>query len=470
MNGIFTHFLQRSDSPSESKRLAYAAWFLDAIPPSEFDGDERLFYNFMDYCVALNLPIKFRYLQVWLTTELKPLLMATKIRVPGCEALSFDDPVSFETIYQTTSEVLQDDFRALETRESEIDDFVGEIAGYFSSQRELRLTQTLSETFNILNSTESSDEAASYALDTINAVKDIYDISKLEDLNFQESNEGSYMTKVTDSGLPAIDQDSGGIYTTQLFDIEAQAGAGKTRFVLGTYVYRALTEYKKNVLFCALEQNPIEVKAMLTAHHVFRLFNVQVSDKMITSGNVPQEVAAQVEAAEYDLFKSGKWGKFVVKELDLYVETFISKLRTLDKLDGPFDLVCIDYMGLLESKPAAYQRAMTEYEIIKTGFRKFKQYLRKSRKAGISISQFNREGVQAGKADKEITTEMAQGGLAVYRNTDYNIAISMTDTMKVQQKRRFSQPKVRASAGFSTFIADTRLGFCFWRQVVNKEV
>lgn len=470
MNGIFTHFLQRSDSPSESKRLAYAAWFLDSIPPNEFEGDERLFYHFMDYCVSLNLPLRFRYLQIWLNTELKPLLMASKIKVPGCEALSFDDPVSFETIVQTTSEVLQDDYRTLEMMDSAIDDFVGEIAGYFSTQRELRLTQTLSETFNILNSTESSDEAASYALDTINSVKDIYDVSKLEDLNYQSTPDGSYMTRVSDSGIPAIDNDSGGIFTTQLIDIEAQAGAGKTRFVLGTYVYRALTIFKKNVLFCALEQNPAEIEAMLVAHHVFRLFNIQVSDKMITSGNIPAEVASQVEAARYDLFKSGKWGKFVVKELDLFVETFISKLRTLDKLDGPFDLVCIDYMGLLESKPAPYQRAMTEYEIIKTGFRRFKQYLRKSRKAGISVSQFNREGVQAGKADKEITTEMAQGGLAVYRNTDYNIAISMTDTMKVQQKRRFSQPKVRSSAGFGTFIADTRLGFCYWKQVVQKEV
>ena len=65
---------------------------------------------------------------------------------------------------------------------------------------------------------------------------------------------------------------------------------------------------------------------------------------------------------------------------------------------------------------------------------------------------------------------MAQGGITVYRNTDYNIAISMTETMRLQQKRRFSQPKVRASAGFGSFIADTRLGFCYFKQVVQKSV
>ena len=65
---------------------------------------------------------------------------------------------------------------------------------------------------------------------------------------------------------------------------------------------------------------------------------------------------------------------------------------------------------------------------------------------------------------------MAQGGIAVYRNTDYNIAMSMTETMRLQQKRRFSQPKVRSSAGFPSFIVDTRLGFCYFKQVVQKDV
>lgn len=470
MDNIFTHFICRSDSPSESKRLAHAAWFIDAIPPSEFDSDEKLFYYFLQYCCDLNVPVKFKYLQVWISTELRELLMSSKTRVDACATLSFEDPASFETIFLTTSEVLQDDFRVLETQDSEIEDFPVFVSQYFTTQMEKRLTQTLSDTFNCMNSTASAIDAADFAVDSINYIKEIYDVSKLVDLDYQSPNSGTYMEFVTDSGLPAIDTDSGGIYTTQLVDIEAQAGAGKTRFVIGTYAYRAVVEYKKNVLICALEQNPAELEAMLVAHHVFRLFGDQISDRLITQGKVPPEVAPQVEAARYDLFHSGKYGKFVVKELDLYVETFISKIRTLDKLEGPFDLIVIDYMGLLESAPAQYQRALSEYEIIKTGFRRYKQYLRKSKKAGISVSQFNREGVQAGKADKEISTEMAQGGLAVFRNTDYNIAISMTDTMKAQQRRRFSQPKVRLSKGFDTFVADTRLGFCYWKQIVTKEV
>lgn len=470
MDKIFTHFIARGDTVEANRRLAYAAWFTEAVPLSEFEGDEKLFCEYIDYCCNLGVPINYKYLQVWLNTELRSILHKTNVRVLGCEALSFDDPVSFETAYRTTVNVMSDNFNVLETLESEISDFKVEVSAYFTRRRNERLTHALAETFDILNRTDSSTEAADYVLDTVNAINDIYDITKLDELDGEDIENRGKMIKVSDCGLPAIDTDSGGIYTSQLVGIEAQSGTGKTRFTLGTYVYRALTVYKKNVMFLALEQKVEEIEAMLVACHMFWMFNIQISDKMILTHTIPEELIPQYEAAKYDLFKSGKYGKFVCRELDLYVETFITKIRTLDKLHGPFDLVVIDYMGLLESKPADYKRELTEYEIIKTGYKQFKRYVRRTNKAGIAIAQFNREGIAAGKADKEITTEMAQGGIAVYRNTDYNIAISMTDTMRLQQKRRFSQPKVRSSAGFHNFIVDTRLGFLYFKQVVQKAV
>lgn len=471
MDNIFTHFIARGDSDDANRRLAYAAWFTEAIPLSEFDGDEKLFCEYIDYSAQLCVPITYKYLQVWLSTELREVMRKTNVHVTGCEALSFDDPISFETAYQTTVNVMTDNFNVLEAMESNLDDFKVEVAAYFTKKRNERLTQALAGTFDVLNSTDSSEDAANYALDSISAIQDIYDTDKLEELDGNDNSiDRTQMVKVSDSGLPAIDKDSGGLYTTQLLGIEAQPGTGKTRLALGTYVYRALTLYKKNVLFCALEQTDIEIRAMLTACHVFWMFNIQMTDKMILTNNIPEEIRPQYEAAKFDLFESGKYGKFVCKEVDLYVETFIAKFRTYDKMFGPFDLIAIDYMGLIESKPQEYKRELTEYEIIKTAFKQFKRYLRRKGKAGIAISQFNREGIQAGKNDKEITTEMAQGGIAVYRNTDYNIAMSMTETMKLQQKRRFSQPKVRSSAGFHTFIADVRLGFLYFKQVVQQAV
>lgn len=470
MDKIFGHFLSRNDN--DMKRLAYASWFIAQIPIEEFSGDEKLFWKFIEYCSKLNVPMKRKYLDIWLNTELRSVLHETNARVSGTETLNINEPVAFETLVQTVTQVLGDDYTVLETEDNDIEDFKVEYADFITKRRNQRLTEALSETYNVLNDTDNTLVATDYALDTISKINDIYDVSKLEELNTQDAKDSATATMefVSDSGLPAIDKDSGGIFTKQLVGIEAQPATGKTRFVLGTYVYRAITLYHKNVLFINLEQTHEEIEAMLVAAHVFHLFDIQLNDLMILRNNVPDEFKSQVEAASFDLFRSGKYGKIVCEDTELYAESFITTLTNKDRLKGPFDLICIDYMGLIESKPEQYKKELTEAEIIKVCFRRFKRYLRKTNKAGIAISQFNREGIQAGKADKEITADMAQGGLAVYRNTDYNIAISMTDTMKAQHVRRFSQPKVRSSAGFGTFIADVRLGFCYFKQRAAQKV
>ncbi len=475
MNEIFTHFIARpEDGDLGDRRLAYASWFVESIPELEFEGDELLFYEYLKYSVEINVPIVFKYLQVWCSTELREVLHRTGARVLGCESLRFEDPASFETIYQTSIRVLEDDYKVLEVMDSDVMDFKIHSASYFTMRRKESLTRALSRTFDMLNDTDSVDSAADYAEESILSVKDIYNVDKLEDLDsdeFSDVDELHKMTFITDCGIPAIDNDSRGIYTTQMFGIEGSSGAGKTRFVLGTWIYRALVEHKKNVLYYALEQSKQEIKSMLIACHVFHLFNIQINDKMVYTNEVPDELKSKVEAARMDLFTSGKYGKFVCIETVLYVETFISDIKTKNKLKGPFDLICIDYMGLLESKPFnKYDRAKDQTECIRTGYKLFKRYLRNNGKAGIAIGQLNRDGVAAGEQDKNITTDMAQGGMAVFQNADYNIELTMTETMKLQQKRRVSQAKVRSAAGFPRFLLDTRLGFLYFKQVVQSKV
>lgn len=466
MDKIFCHFISRDDDGMQ--RLAYASWFISAIPIEEFDSDEKLFWKYIEFSEKLNAPIRSKYFELWLHTELRPVLHQTGAHVTGCEALSFDDPVAFETAVKTTTRVMQDNFTLLETMQSELDDFKLEIAIYFTTKRNERLTAGLSDIYTKLNDTDDAVYASDYALEVISDINEIYNKTKLEDLGVKLGNHE--MRFVTDCGLPAIDKDSDGIFTSQLFGIEAQPGTGKTRFALGTYCYRAAVLYHQNVLFLALEQKEEEIRSMLVALHVFYMFNIQISDKMIRTKKYPKEYDSQVAAAEFDLFESGKYGKIVALEETLYVQTFVTRLRNLDRLKGPFDLIVIDYMGLIKVKKEKYQKDMTIGDRISEVYENFKAYVRTTNKAGIAVGQFNKEGIAAGEADKTITPDMAQGGIAVYRHTDYNIAISRTETMKLQQKVRFSQPKVRASAGFGTFLADTRLGFCYFKQIMAKAV
>ena len=477
MDKIFTHFLSRGpNEPQAEKRLAYAAWFVDTIPENEFEADEYLFHKYLQYSVELGVPIQFKYLQVWINSELRAIMHKDQVRVMGCETLRYEDPLSFEAAFRTTSEVLSDDYKVLETEDSDITEFKVAMSEFMQEKMKARLISTLTATMEMFTNTDNVFDAVDYNVSNSLAIQDIYDVSNLEDLrSYEEGYDSeidnvSTVDKVSDCGLEAIDRDSRGIYRKQLFGVEAQPGTGKTRFVIGTYVYNALVKYKKNVAFYTLEQDKGEIDSMLIARHVYTMFGIFISDIMIYRNEVPAEHQSKVNAARIDLFQSGKYGKFYKKEVDFYVETFIQKISTDDKLHGPFDLVCIDYMGLIESKPVAYQRQLDDAGIIKKAYRAFKRYVRKTGKAGIAIGQFNREGIKAGEKDQAITPEMAQGGLAVYRNTDYNIAISMTETMRLQRKRRFSQPKVRSSEGFPSFICDTMLGSCLFKQVAQQAV
>ena len=78
-------------------------------------------------------------------------------------------------------------------------------------------------------------------------------------------------------------------------------------------------------------------------------------------------------------------------------------------------------MSLLQSNPPKYERTLDDYKIVSRGYRMFKRYVRKNRKGGISVNQFNREGIAASKADKEIDATMGAGGIEAYRSTDVNI-------------------------------------------------
>ena len=466
MHNIFACFADKDD---DSRRPVYTSWFVDAFPPTEFDGDELLFYYYMEYCTVLGVSCKRKYLEIWCATELRRHISSSRVKVPGCESINMDDPLGFEEIVKVSQQVLLDDFDALCKVDTPVIDFPVECAKFMNDRKTERIVAILSKSFDKLQTTNDATAAGDYAMSQLELVDSIYDESILEDLVSGRA-EREPLEFITDYGIPAIDTDSGGIYTTQLVDVEAQSGAGKTRFMLGHPAYNAAVKYHKNVIIYALEQSIVELENMLIARHIFALYGIQITDSAIARDQVPEEYKSYVEAARIDLFESGKYGKIVIREDMLYVESIIRTITMHDKLLGPFDLFCIDYVGIIESKPEAYHRELTIADIISTSLKLLKRFARKRKRGVLTVSQFNADGVRAGKADKEISTDMAQGGMSVYRHTDYNIAMSMTDEMRAMGKRRFSQPKVRSSTGFGTFICSVWLGVCYFQQDTKKAV
>ena len=468
MHEIFTHFISR-DPKDDGVRVGYIMWFSDSFPISEFSGEERIMKYYCDYSARLQVPMKAEYFDTFMSTELKKILIKDSIRVPGTDNVSFSDPAGVETAFRVTREFLQNEFRILESYESNIEDFRVAADAFMSQKLSDRTVEELSNTYETLSKSDNTRDSVEYALDSLLMLREIYSTDVLEEIN-DTAPETEQFKFLMDFGIPVIDSDIGGLYTSQLFGIEAQPGTGKTRFSLGVVAYRAAVLYHENVIYYQLEQSVPEARAMLTARHVYTLYKIQMSDDMILRGKVPKEYQAMVKAAEIDLFESGKYGKIFIKNGDLYEDTLTQTLRKDDKLHGPFDIVIIDYLGLIERKETTYAKRKEKYMVIGDACRKIKRYVQRTRKAALCISQFNQEGIDAGLNDKEITPGMAEGGIAVYKHSDQNLALSRTLTMKLQQKLKISQPKIRGTAGFGSAIIDTRLGFCYFYQNTTSNV
>lgn len=461
MHKIFSYFV--GDEP---QRQAYTAWFTMHFPETEFRNEEALFFRYMSYSAKLNIPLKYEYFVVWMRLELRKILTNTKIHVTGTEKFNFSEATAFETALQTTQNVLSSMFESLAQTESPLGAFPLVASEFLVDRQAERMIEVFQSGYETLTQLGKAIDAIASVRENIELLSTIYDESILDELEDCDADpDGSAMEFVVDTGLPALDRSVGGIYKTELGSIEAGPGVGKTRFVLGVWVYRALTEYNRNVVFYALEQSKKEIHSMLIARHVLQLYGQVISSKMILTNTVPAELSAKVAAARLDLFESGKYGKLYVNATSMELETMLDKIRADDRLHGPFDMIVIDHMSLIESNNA--RLLSNDYIIVKYAYRRLKRFVRNRGKCALVINQLAKEGVTAANEDKDIIAGMAAGGMEVNRSTDFNFALSATQAMLAQNKRKLTNTKMRNAQVIPPIILGTHLACCYFRQEVN---
>jgi hypothetical protein len=469
MDEIFKYFIAKGDE-ADKKRLAYTSWFCTCFPLQEFREEELIFMHFLNYTVKLGISAKRSCLDVYLQSELRPFLVKEKVKIVGTESCNFDEPTSLELAYETTKRVISVLFDEMEAELIDVSDFVVKADRFIKQRLNERTVEVFSKAYDMFSGRSDSIEMATFALESQQLLADVYDPLKLEEIiDAPDVTDDAEMVFLLDTGIPGIDSVTYGICRKQLVGLEAPPGAGKTRFALGVWAHRAVVQYGLNVLIFALEQTKAEVKAMLVSRHVLHLYGKLIPDKMLTGNTVPEEFSAMVKAARLDLFDSGKYGTIHIIETNLYVEDFIGRIKNRDRLYGPFDIIIIDHMYLMESKSQGRAK-LSQAEIISQAYRRFKRYVRSVGKGGIAVNQFNREGIEASKQDKEVDATMAAGGIEAYRNTDFNLTITFNDTMLAQGKRRISIPKTRSTEPFVPIIVDTRLGSCYFYQTATKEL
>lgn len=477
MDEIFAHFIPKpgEDKTTSKRRLAYATWFVESFPSSEFKQEDYIMWFFLRYSVKLGVTLREKYLGIFMDAELKPLIAKNRIKITGTEMLSLDNTSDLETAVQLTRRVIFDQFYTLMNIPTDIEDFKASADAFMTKQLDNRLADLYQSGFEMISSRKNnfigSKDALEFTRIESAKIEEIYDRDKLEELNSSDSDDDDddgQFSFLFNLNIPAIDKDTLGVYSTQLFGLEAAPGAGKTRIALGVFVYSAAVLYKIDCCFYSLEQTKKEIKAMLVSRHIFTLYQIQISDKMILTKTIPPEHKDKYEAAKYDLFESGRYGKIHIVCESLYLHSFIDKMKMQDELHGPFDFFAVDYMALIEQIQEKGQWRIDDNRVTAAAYKRFKRYLRAANKAGLAINQYNSEGVKFAIEDKVPPPSGSAGGMEASRSVDYMLSMTFTPEMEAQLKRRLNATKKRGSSGVGSVLVETRLGVSYVYQQTTK--
>lgn len=456
---------------------AYISWFVDSFPSSEFYGLDLVLYLFLEFCSKLNVEAKKPYLISFLDTDLRRIVKEENIRIDTLtSSFNYDEAAAFEQAVQVISTATVDKFEHLSSEPFEEDDnFKVLVVEWMQNSTKENLMTIFNKQFTELSSSGNASKVAEETSYEVSNLKDVYDIErKVSKLDFLTDTGSKKTTDVatllSTTGIPAIDEDYGGLFSKSLFTYAGQPGSGKTRFLMACIVYRALVIHKVGVRMDELELADYEVKNMLVSIHIANLYGYKIADVWINRDTINDEQRKIVESARIDLFESGKYGRFCLSTDDLIVETMKSEVLSYFKHNKDIKIWCVDYTGIIKSKPQTkYGKQMIAAEIIEEALSIGKSIAKTADTCSVFVNQFNKEGNIAASNGVPITPGMVQGGQSIQRYSDYDLAITCTDEQKAANLRMFSTTKVRSAIGFNFVPVETNLAVSYYNQINKSE-
>lgn len=457
---------------------ARADWFSGIFEADEFAGEDKLLFLFIRYCSHLGVPAYLRYFEAFMRTESKKFIKKYNIRLSDMNNFNYEDPAALEEAVRVITDVSSARFRQCLEEDLSGRAFKVDMMTFMQERHKERLVELMTDIFTGLNAGMNVDDANSDMIWKLQGIADRYDTDKLHKLDFMEGrvyerNEEDVMRFLFKTNMPCIDGDAGGTFSKQLMAMEAAPGTGKTRFAMIHFAYQCAVIARKDVYINELELSIGEIRNILVAYHIVRLWNgsVKIPDRDINQGRLTQEQAQYVSAARIDLFESGKYGKFIISDEKLYVEELESKMYPVLRRNPDIAYWIIDYAGLAASRPGdKYAHTLRGYEVIQELYKRVKDIIKTADIGGLIINQFNSDGIAASRAGKQITAGHVEGGQIVSRHSDYELAMTATDEQILANMCMISTVKVRAARGFKNVPVSMDLAVSIFRQIKQSAV
>ena len=452
------------------KSQSYLNWFSLTFDPSDFHGIDAVFMCFIKYCAKLNILAKTSYLETYLELDGMRDVKRYNIKETDNDTYDYEQLSQLMEAYEVIKQscILAYDKYMMEDLTDR--DFKVDMNTFMSKMKKDMVLSSIMASVKEISADGDVDISSDKLRSDILKIQKKYNIESLSDIDItqEDLSKDVIMETVTETGIPCLDKDAGGILTHMMYTLAAPPGAGKTQFTLAQFVYRVLTEAKKDVVFYELEMTKTQIKNILLSIHIAHKFSkVKIPFSSMNTGRLSEEQRRYVEMAKADLFESGNYGKLTIHD-ECIAETLEDDLELYLNSNPDIKLVCIDYMGLIDSKPLSkYDKRLDGYEVITEGYKVVRRLLKKYDFAAVCINQFNDKGIEAATTGKEIKSGHIQGGHITHRHTDYDIALTCTATEKEAGFRFLSTTKTRGSKGIQNQRLKVDLSIALFMQEVD---
>lgn len=438
------------------KASIYLNWFICNMQIRDFKGIEQLMYCYLNHCYDLGVQPEKKYLKYYLDIRGKRDILRYSIPTEG-EGTEFYDNTNIDTAFSILSQNLYAYYDEALTYSTE-DDFKFVAEAYLSEIKKDRMMEMFTKYYPMIQGGNPEEEILEGMSIEIQDISSKYSSESIKEMDFMENavgDEGGDKYRfICKTGLKCINGDIGGLYTKRITTVNGQPKGGKTRFALTTLIYPALIS-GVDVLFYETELPKDAIKNILIAYHIIQLYKgqIKIPDRnMNEEDGLSEDQQKYYEAAKYDLFSSGKYGRFIIENCDdIPVERLRANITNKIRADRNIKIVAIDYVGDLESDyELAHRKVKQQWEIITDAYKVAKKIVRPFDINMIMINQYNDEGEAAALKGQEITSGMCQGGRVVQRSTDYDLNLTFTEEQRVAGRRCISTGQAaRGSAGFS---------------------
>lgn len=323
--------------------------------------------------------------------------------------------------------------------------------------------------------------------------KNWFHIKSYEDLQVMRSGDNRSYDFCVDTGIPMLDEQTGGLYTTQILGLQGQPGVGKSRFA-SKIMYRGKVFYGKNVHYISMEQHCNELAMYFTSQHCWYKYGRYITDKqlklyfvsirhqladLVTEAEkaelteelpLTDEEIQIVNEAELDLYSNPNYGEILYDNSYPPVEALESHIRNIHFNYMREDILCVDHMSILISDGSLSKGIpKNQTEIVTDGMKMLKRLCQRLNFFVIAVNQMTREEVNRSLEGKTTRITGSANAAEFERSCDIMWNLGATPQQDEAGKCYIDSPKARDSGKPPRTLLDTKKGICVYEQSAQQE-